>query len=200
MWNVEIWSMSRDTGGGHSGEIMKRMAIIGVVVVLGVSCSATGSKKSAARLQVHTQYDESTKFQQWKTFRMASSRPSDTDHSRIRIYEKMVRESLIAQLTDRGYQRADEEETDFRVAFELTFSGAKAPDGYQSSHQVDTAPEVSRGTQTMSTLIVKMLDPVTSEVLWEGRLSGFEVEAVAPELAIDKAVWRMLVEFPPITS
>ena len=179
---------------------MKRLLVIVVAVVLVVSCSATGSKKSAARLQVHTKYDETANFQQWKSFRMASSRPSDTDHSRIRIYERMVRESLIAQLTDRGYQRADEQETDFRVAFELSFSGAKAPDGYQSSHQVDTAPEASRGTQTMSTLIVKMLDPVTSEVLWEGRLSGFEVEAVAPELAIDKAVWRMLVEFPPITS
>jgi hypothetical protein len=179
---------------------MKRVAVICMAVMLAVSCSATGSKKQTARLQVHTEFDETVDFQQWKTFRMAASTRPETEYTRFPRYERMVRESLIAQLTERGYTRADDEQTDFRVAFELIFRGATAPDGYKSTHQVTTEPEASTGTQAVSTLVVRMLDPTTSRVLWEGRLSGFELEIVAPETAIDKAVWRMLVEFPPITS
>lgn len=179
---------------------MKRLVVAAVVVMLIASCSATTKKSTAARLHVHTQFEETTDFQQWKTFRMATVQPSDTDYTRYPRFERMVRESLVANLTDRGYQRADDGSTDFRVAFELIFRGAKAPDGFESTHGVSTEPGISRGTRTVSTLVVKMLDPVTGEVQWEGRLSGFEVDSVTPESSFEKAVWRMLVEFPPITS
>jgi hypothetical protein len=112
----------------------------------------------------------------------------------------MVRTALIEELTARGYERAQDGTTDFRVAFELIFRGASGPSGLESSHGVNTDPTMSRGTTSTSTLIVRMLDPATSAVLWQGRLSGFEVDPVDQDAAFKKAVWRVLVEFPPITN
>ena len=180
---------------------MKRLAVIVVAVMLVVSCSATTKKTAAARLQVHTEYDKTTDFQQLKTFRMAAAQPSDPDSKRYARGERMVRDSLVEQLIARGYQRADNGSTDFRVAYELIFRGAKAPDGFESTHGVTTEPGVSQGTRLVGTLVVKMLDPSTAaQVLWEGRLSGFQIDSVTPESSFKRAVWRILVEFPPITS
>jgi len=44
-----------------------------------------------------------------------------------------------------------------------------------------------------------MLDPQTSEILWEGSLSNFKITAVEPQQQIDSAIWRVLAEFPPIS-
>ncbi len=44
-----------------------------------------------------------------------------------------------------------------------------------------------------------MLHPATSQVLWQGELGGLAVDAVSQEATMRKAVWRVLVEFPPLT-
>jgi hypothetical protein len=45
-----------------------------------------------------------------------------------------------------------------------------------------------------------MLHPGTSQVLWQGELGGVEIDAVNPEATLRKAVWRVLVEFPPLSG
>lgn len=177
---------------------MRRVLGIVAAVALVLSCAAT--TKQAARLQVYTEHDAATDFSTWKTFRLASGTPEEVDYQRYPMYEKMVRSALVQQLTERGYVRAEDVETDFRVAFELVFRSSSGREGFESSHGVNTDPTVSAGSASTSTLIVRMLDPGTSAVLWQGRLSGFEVDSVSPEAAFAKAVWRILVEFPPITS
>ncbi len=177
---------------------MRRILVIAAAVALVVACTAT--TQQAARLQVYTEHDETADFPAWKTFRLASVQAGSTDYQRFPQYEKMVRSALVQELTDRGYVQAQDQETDFRVAFELRFRGASGPQGVESSHGVNTDPTMSRGTTTTSTLTIRMLDPQTSKVLWQGRLSGFNVDSVAPESGFQKAVWRVLVEFPPITG
>jgi hypothetical protein len=149
---------------------------------------------------VYTSHDETTDFSAWSSFRMASAPNSDTTYTRFPLYEKMVRSALVEELTKRGYVQAEDGDTDFRVAFELILRGSSDLAGVERSHGVNTDPTLSRGSAPTSTLIVRMLDPRTSAVLWEGRLSGFEVDHVASESAFEKAVWRVLVEFPPITG
>ncbi len=177
---------------------MKHLLVITVVAVLVVGCST--STKSTARLQVYTEHDEATDFSAWKTFRLTSAQTEEADYTRYPRYEKLVRSALIQELTDRGYVQAQDGDTDFRVAFELVFRGASTPQGFEDSHGVSTDPTRSSGTTSTSTLIIRMLDPRTSEVLWQGRLSAFGIDPVTPEASFKKAVWRVLVEFPPITG
>jgi hypothetical protein len=174
---------------------MKRLTLI---VVALVACTATTQR--AARLQVYTDHDETVDFSTWRTFRLASAPAADAGYTRFPLYERMVRNALVAELTGRGYSQAQNGDTDFRVRFELILRGASAPTEVESTHGVNTDPTTSRGTTSTTTLIVRMLEPRTSAVVWQGRLSGFEVDPVAPEVGFRKAVWRVLVEFPPITG
>jgi hypothetical protein len=176
---------------------MVRRAVVTLsVLALVLACSST---QQTARLQVRTDFDESTDFSTWKTFRLASTSATIDGAAHYPRYEKMVRDALIAELTDRGYQRAENGSTDFRVASEIVFSGSKVSDGLDSTHGIDTAPVASTGGRPTATLRVKMLHPGTSQVLWQGELPGIRVDAVAPEADLRKAVWRLLVEFPPIS-
>lgn len=175
---------------------MVRHAIVALsVLALALSCSST---QRTAELQVRTDYDESTDFSGWKTFRLASASAEAGDASRYPRYEKMVREALVEELTARGYQRAENGSTDFRVASELAFRGSTVSDGLGPTHGIDTAPVADPRGKPTATLTLRMLHPGTSQVLWQGELSGVEVDAVNPEAALRKAVWRVLVEFPPI--
>jgi len=177
---------------------MVRSAIVAISCFAMVALGCSTSQR-AAEQPVRTHYDGTTDFSSWTTFRLASPGSDRDDSSRLPRYEKMVRDALVAELTARGYQRAQDGSTDFRVASELLFSGSKVSDGLDPTHGIDTAPVTeSRGKPT-ATLTVKMLHPATSQVLWQGELPGVEVDAVYPENALRKAVWRVLVEFPPIT-
>ena len=177
---------------------MKHLLVLTVAAALIVGCST--STQSTARLQVYTEHDEATDFSTWKTFRLTITPTEETDYTRYPRYEKLVRSALVQELTDRGYAQAQDGATDFRVAFELVFRGASNPQGLKDSHGVNTDPTMSTGTTSTSTLIIKMLDPRTSEVLWQGRLSAFGIDPVTPETSFKTAVWRVLVEFPPITG
>ena len=45
-----------------------------------------------------------------------------------------------------------------------------------------------------------MLDPATGAELWTGSLANLKLTAIEPQKQLDRAVWRILVEFPPITG
>jgi hypothetical protein len=177
---------------------MLRATVIGAAALaLVVGCSTT---RQTAELQVRTSYEAGTKFSQWKTFRIASEPATPHGPSSYPHLQRMVREALIAELEARGYQHADDGGTDFRVAFDLVFSGTTMRDGLDSTHGVDTGPAESTRGKPTATLTVRMLHPGTSQVLWQGEMGGVEIDAVNPELQLRKAVWRVLVEFPPITG
>ncbi|MCJ7754650.1 MAG: DUF4136 domain-containing protein, partial [Thermoanaerobaculales bacterium] len=56
------------------------------------------------------------------------------------------------------------------------------------------------GSSQRGTLIVKMLDPATAEILWTGQISEIKMNAIEPQKELDKAVRRLLMEFPPLTG
>jgi hypothetical protein len=45
-----------------------------------------------------------------------------------------------------------------------------------------------------------MLDPTTGEILWSGQISEIKINVIEPQKELRKAVWRILVEFPPLTG
>jgi len=179
---------------------MPRATIIGTIVLVSVLAAGCASTQRSAEMQVRTEHEPGTDFAQWKTFRIASEPSGPRDASSYPQFERMVREALVAELEARGYQHANDGGTDFRVSFALAFSGTTMRDGLDSTHGVDTGPAESTRGKPTATLIVRMLHPGTSQVLWQGELGGVEIDAVNPEATLRKAVWRLLAEFPPLSG
>ncbi len=179
---------------------MLRATVIGATVLVSVLAAGCASTQRAAEMQVRTEHEPGTDFAQWKTFRIASEPSGPREASSYPQFERMVREALVAELEARGYQHASDGGTDFRVSFDLAFSGTTMRDGLDSTHGVDTGPAESTRGKPTATLIVRMLHPGTSQVLWQGELGGVEIDAVNPEATLRKAVWRVLVEFPPLSG
>jgi hypothetical protein len=169
--------------------------VVLVVSALGWACSTT----QPARLQVRTEYDETVRWTELRAFRMASERTTETEYTRYPHYERMVHTVLVDELVNRGYTLVEDGPTDFRVAFELVFRGDRTPSMETAPFDANELPASVKGAGQTSTLIVRMLHPVTSHVMWAGTVSGFNV-GVTPEKEFRSAVWRLLAEFPPITG
>ena len=56
------------------------------------------------------------------------------------------------------------------------------------------------GPTPAGVLTIRMLDPATSETLWLGYLGNLKLTAIEPQKQLRNAVWRVLVDFPPITG
>ena len=175
---------------------MYRYASVFVAAGLLFSSCATTKPKD---LRVRVEYSKTVNWSEMNGFRLASS-PSETSHTRYKKLEGTVSKILIEELTARGYERIENGTTHFRVAFDLVFRGDKRPSDGASPYGSDATPGSVKGAGQVSHLTIKMLDPGTSQILWEGTVTGFAVDLISPESELRKAVWRLLAEFPPITG
>ena len=166
-----------------------------MAVLLLLGCGST-----VAELPVRAEYSKTTSFQEWKTFRFSTTTTSGSDGSQYPKYEKMVQQALLDELTTRGYTRIEDGTPDFRVAFGLRFRGDTTPKMTPDGGHADPTARSFAGPTPSGTLTVKMLDPLTSQVLWSGTISEIKMKAIEPKKELSKAVWRVLVEFPPITG
>jgi hypothetical protein len=163
--------------------------------LLCISCATTKPKD----LRVRVEYPKTVNWSEMNGFRLASA-PSATSHTRYKKLEGTVSKILIEELTARGYERIENGSTDFRVAFDLVFRGDKRPSEGASPYGSEPTPGSVKGAGQVSHLTVKMLDPGSSQILWQGTVTGFAVDLISPEPELRKAVWRLLAEFPPITG
>jgi hypothetical protein len=115
-------------------------------------------------------------------------------------YEEMVRQAVVEELSARGYTRIEDGTPDFRVAFELSFRGSASTQ--MAPEMGSTAPEEreAAGSNPAGSLTLRMLDPISAAPLWEGTISEFTINAIEPEKGLRTAVWRVLVEFPPLSG
>lgn len=112
----------------------------------------------------------------------------------------MAQQALEEELTARGYQRIEDGTPDFRVAFDLIFRGEKTGQIAPTGGGADPMARSNTGTRQSGSLTVRMLDPVSSQILWTGYVSELKMGSIEPQKEIRKAVWRLLVEFPPLTG
>lgn len=175
--------------------MIKVSAPLAIIVILPfVGCSSAIDERP-----VRAAYSKTTAFHEWKTFRFQTD-SRGADYTRYPRYEKMVRQALEKELTARGYARIEDGTPDFRVAFELVFRGQKARRTYPEGGGADPMAQSYSGSRQTGTLIIKMLDPLTGEVQWTGQVSEIKMNAIEPQKELGKAVWRVLVEFPPLTG
>ena len=174
---------------------MKTRLVVALVAVLAfVGCTSTTSN-----LPVRTDYSKTTAFHEWKGFRFASDSKS-ADYQRYPRFEHMARQALETELTERGYTRLEEGSPDFRVAFDLIFRGGKKPQAAPEDRGAEPKAIAYGGSSQRGTLIVRMLDPATGEILWTGQISEIKMNAIEPQKELNKAVRRLLTEFPPLTG
>lgn len=158
-----------------------------------------GCMSTTSNLPVRTDYSRTTPFHEWKSFRFASD-SRHTDYQRYPRFERMAQQALEDELTARGYTRLFEGSPDFRVAFELIFRGGTTPQAAPEARGAEPKATAYGGSSQRGTLIVRMLDPSTGEILWTGQISEIKMNAIEPQKELDKAVRRLLVEFPPLTG
>jgi hypothetical protein len=168
-------------------------------IALVAALAVGGCTTTTSNLPVRTDYSKTTAFHEWKNFRFTSD-IKDIDYHRYPRFERMAQQALEKELTARGYTRAEEGPADFRVAFELIFRGGTTPQAAPEDRGAEPMATTYGGSAQRGTLIVKMLDPETAEILWSGQISEIKMNAIEPQKELDKAVRRLLVEFPPLTS
>jgi hypothetical protein len=174
---------------------MKTTFAVALVVALAfVGCTSTTS-----RLPVRTDYSKTTAFHEWKDFRFALD-SGKTDYQRYPRFERMAQQALEEELTARGYTRLEEGSPDFRVAFELIFRGGTKPQAAPDTKSAEPTVSAYGGSSQRGTLIVRMLDPDTAEILWTGQIAEIKMNVIEPQKELNKAVRRLLVEFPPLTG
>ena len=173
---------------------MKTFQVVLVTAVLLVGCTSTTST-----LPVRTDYSRTTTFQEWVTYRFASDSKRG-DYQRYPRFERMAQQALQEELTARGYTRIAEGSPDFRVAFDLIFRGGKKPDTASTDRGAEPKATAYGGSSQRGTLIVKMLDPATSEILWTGQISEIKLNVIEPQKELNKAARRLLMEFPPLSG
>ena len=174
---------------------MKRFLFVTLLVFMVAGCSTT----KTADLQVRTTFDEETDFTKWKTFRFATSTPPRDEDHRYPTMNNEIRTAIEENLTGRSYERVEDGVADFRITFEFSSRGDHGSDSVRQYANEPTTSTKTRPTKT-NTLVIKMLHPSTSEVLWQGQVSGFNLDALQTQAEFRKAIWRLFAEFPPITN
>ena len=173
---------------------MARYTVACVAVLVLAGCAS-----STAELPVRVEYQKTTAFHEWKTYRFASASGA-TDQARYPRYERMAQQAAEEELAARGYDRIEDGTPDFRVAIDLVFRGEKTPQATPESSGAEPMPKTYSDARQRGTLIIKMLDPATGEILWTGQVSEIRMNAIEPQKELRKAAWRVLVEFPPLTG
>jgi len=172
------------------GRFSVPLTLVAVLVLAG--CTSTKAERP-----VRTDYVRTTNFQEWKTFRFSTDGASGS--SNYPKYQKMTQQALEEELTARGYSRIEDGAPDFRVVFELIFRGDTTPQMTPEGGGAEPMARSHGGQTPTGSLTIKMLDPLTSQILWSGHISEIKMKAIEPNKELRKAVWRVLVEFPPIT-
>jgi hypothetical protein len=174
---------------------MNTRILVALVAVLALA----GCTSTTSNLPVRTDYSKTTAFHEWKSFRFASESKT-TDYQRYPRFERMAQQALEEELTTRGYTRLEEGSPDFRVAYELIFRGGTKPQAAPEDRGAEPKAAAYGGSSQRGTLIVRMLDPATAEILWTGQIAEIKMNVIEPQKELNKAVRRLLVEFPPLTG
>jgi len=157
-------------------------------------------------ISVQTGYDPGIDFATRKTYAWHPDAKLDTGDPRFdtKLMERTIRSAADATLASKGFQKTDSGNPDFLVGYEANLGfGTSSVTGRRSlgSNTGDFGWTVSHTVDyDTGALVLEMLDPTTDRILWEAVASTVVVErATATERKerVDKAVRKMLADFPP---
>lgn len=176
------------------------MRFLSILLLLAASALVAGCATTGPELSIHTNHPDNVAFDELHTFRVAGRPPLDTERPSFERLERITREVLRDEMTARGFDELDDGTPDLRVVWELSFRSPEGRPPREDSSFADPAPSGPPSGQPVGTLAVRMVDPVTLRVLWEGAASAIRVSPIQPRDDLRRAAWRLLAEFPPVSS
>ena len=170
------------------------------ILTLAIALAVAGCSTSAKDLPVRTDYSKTTAFHEWKTFRFASvehkappalSTRGTSSCFRVKSPMNSPNAGSAASTTARRTSGSP-----------LSSCSGEIPRRRPCRRAAERTPwpgrTVARRRAARSPSRCSI--QATSEALWIGQVAEFKVTAVEPQKQLNNAVWRVLVEFPPITG
>ena len=184
---------------------MKRLGLFSIVLLLLAASSALGQ-------DVRYNFDKNTDFSKYKTYKWVPIK----DAAKVNdLVDKQIKDSLDAQLAQKGLTKVDGETADLLIGYQAGVGQEKQFTSYSSDWGYGGgwyrggwyggAGGMSTTTGQTSTiyvgqLAVDMYDPGQKSLVWRG-LASKTIDAKAkPEKQqknLDKAVAKLMKNYPP---
>lgn len=126
--------------------------------------------------------------------------------------KRTIRETVVEQLSLKGFKEVRGTEPDFLVSFHLVVTLMTEPELCVTRHVIfnyqgaapppkdvdvcESDPMVPGATLRQGTLVVFVVDPETRNLLWQGAVVGADVSRRNNTESLRAAVTQMLQEFP----
>ena len=193
----------------RTGRHIRWTALAVSAAVLAVSTGCTAPRR------VDTETAPAADFSVRHTFAWQESPASlepQTASADDEAVERTIRDTVVEQLSLKGFREVQGAEPDFLVSFHLVVTLMTEPElcvtrhlifNYQGAPASPTDAEgceshrmTPAATLRQGTLVVFVVDPQTRNLLWQGAVVGADVSRSNNTESLRAAVTRMLQEFP----
>jgi len=165
---------------------------------------------ACASMEIRTEHDASVRFSELRSYAWSARDPEEPTSPELDMtgIEVAVREAVDAGLQRKGFRPAEAGEADFlvhaRVAVEERVSRAELGDwtgpGHGSGRRSSPMARDVEFAWEAGSLVLDVLDPSGSKLLWRGTAEAEVDPAATPEESearAREAVERLLERFPP---
>jgi hypothetical protein len=182
-----------------------RAIIATLVAIAGLTACAT---------RVRSDFDRDAVFSQYKTFDWiappvrASEEELQSDQEgpfeRNSLLDKRIREAVTSNLRARGFQYVEDGSSDFRLNYHVTFSdklvGSGSDFGYVGHYRrgaFSSGFNWSVRQYKEGTVIVDIVDRAKDQLVWRGWMVSRNRDGNYDQSEINRAVNKILMNFPP---
>lgn len=157
-------------------------------------------------ISVSTDYDPAKNFENSKTFAVYKDEVKGSELEKAPLIKTRVLNAIVRTMTSKGFSEVELEKADLVVH---SFAGTKEKinvtdwgysySGYWKGYPYGRNIDVNQYTE--ATLVIDLVEGKTNELIWRGVGTGVLLKSYSPEEktdAIDKAVKKILDEYPPV--
>jgi len=183
---------------------MKTRAILASVLLL-------GSAAAIAAQDVRYNFDNSTDFSKYKTYKWVDVKGSDHANE---LTEKQIKQAIDTELASKGLQKTDSDPADLYIGMQTavgtekqfnTYStgwgyGPGWGGGWYGGGMSSTTTSGTTSTIYVGTLVRDMYDSAQKDLVWRGTASKTidpKAKAEKQQKNITKAVAKLLKNYPP---
>lgn len=183
---------------------MKMPAVLASVLLL-------GSAIAAAAQDVRYNFDNSTDFSKYKTYKWVDVKGSDHANE---LTEKQIKQAIDTELAAKGLQKTDSDSADLYIGIQTAIGTEKQFNSYSTGWgygpgwgggwygggMSSTTTTGSTTTIYVGTLALDMYDAAKKDLVWRGTASKTvdpKAKAEKQQKNIAKAVNKLLKNYPP---
>lgn len=152
----------------------------------------------AAGQDVRTNYMPGTNFAKYKTYKWVAIEGGAHPNQ---ILDAEIKQAVDSQLASKGMSKADGENADFYVAYQIAVDQEKQWNAWGTGGRVmGGMASATSSTISIGTLVLDMYDPSSKQLVW----TGHATKTIDPkgsqeknEKNLNKAMAKLLKNFPP---